>query len=642
MCRITGFWDINYHNNYDRESVLTSMRDSLTHGGPDDAGIYLEKNKAIGLAHRRLSIIDLSSTGHQPMCTEDGSLVITYNGEVYNFNEIKNELQKKGYIFKSTSDTEVVLKSYQEWGLEAVNRFRGMFAFALWDRRKEELILLRDRVGIKPLYWCYNNGLFLFASELKSFHHHPGFKRNIDKKALATYLSFGYISAPNSIFADTFKLKPGNILTINRAGNIKIEEYWNVDEYYLEGAGEEKERYRNSKSEEEAVEELEEILKESFKYRMVADVPVGVFLSGGIDSSLVAAILSKEGYKLKTFTIGFEEKEYNEAEYAKEITQYLGTEHTELYCTAQDAFEIISKLPQLYDEPFGDSSAIPTHLVSMLAKENVKVSLSADGGDELFCGYNSYELVGERVQRLKSTVGIGLLRKLMNTVSAETANNIYKHFRPLLPGYNNFKDKYSKIKSVLEANTVLEEFITASKYFLPEDLSTLGLPEIYYQNNQQNTLNPFHQMMLYDFNNYLPEDILTKVDRASMGVALESREPLLDHKIVEFAAKLPISYKYRNKTRKWIIKKILNKYVPESMLDRPKKGFSVPIHNWFKDDLKGLMIDYLNPERIKREGILNSEAVTDMKNGYFNNNGVSIRKLWFLLMFEMWYENWMN
>ncbi|MGR3302796.1 MAG: asparagine synthase (glutamine-hydrolyzing), partial [Candidatus Scalindua sp.] len=629
-------------NTYNQESVLTAMRDSLTHGGPDDAGIYLEKTKAIGLAHRRLSIIDLSAAGHQPMCSEDGNLVITYNGEVYNFQEIKNELLKKGYVFRSNSDTEVVLKSYQEWGLEAVTRFRGMFAFALWDRKKEELILLRDRVGIKPLYWYYNNGLFLFASELKSFHHHPGFKRNIDKKALATYLSFGYIPAPNSIFTDTFKLKPGHMLVINKAGNIKIEEYWNVDTYYLEsdkiGGG----KYQNRYSEEEVVEELEEILKESFKYRMIADVPVGVFLSGGIDSSLVAAILAKEGYKLKTFTIGFYEKKYNEAEYAKEIAQYLGTEHTELYCTVKEAFKVILKLPELYDEPFGDSSAIPTHLVSMLAKQKVKVSLSADGGDELFCGYNSYELVGERVQKLKRTVGVGLLKKLMNAVSAETANNIYKHFQVFLPGYDNFADKYSKIKSILKAKTVLEEFITASSYFLPENLKLLGLPEIYSQNDQRNTLNRFHQMMLFDFHNYLPEDILTKVDRASMGVALEAREPLLDHKIVEYAARLPIGYKYRNKTRKWIIKKILNKYIPESLFDRPKKGFSVPIHNWFKDDLKELMIDYLSPERIKREGIFNSEAVTSLKNGYFNNDGVSVRKLWFLLMFEMWQDRWIN
>ena len=614
----------------------------MTHGGPDDAGIYSEKTRAVGLAHRRLSIIDLSSAGHQPMCSEDGNLVITYNGEVYNYNEIKNELLKKGYVFKSNSDTEVVLKSYQEWGLEAVNRFRGMFAFALWDRKKEELILLRDRVGIKPLYWYYNNGLFLFASELKSFHHHPGFKRNIDKKALATYLSFGYIPAPNSIFTDTFKLKPGHLLVINKAGNIKIKEYWNIDTYYLESDKIGEEKYRNSYGEEEVVEELEGILKESFKYRMVADVPVGVFLSGGIDSSLVAAILAKEGYKLKTFTIGFEEKKYNEAKYAKEIAQYFGTEHTELYCTVKEAFKVILKLPQLYDEPFGDSSAIPTHLVSMLAKQKVKVSLSADGGDELFCGYNSYDLVGERVQKLKRTVGVGLLKKLMNTVSAETANNIYKHFQVFLPGYENFTDKYSKIKSILKAKTVLEEFITASSYFLPEDLKLLGLPQIYSQSDQRNTLNQFHQMMLYDFHNYLPEDILTKVDRASMGVALEAREPLLDHKIVEYAARLPIGYKYRNKTRKWIIKKILNKYIPESLFDRPKKGFSVPIHNWLKDDLKELMIDYLSPERIKREGIFNSEAVTSLKNGYFNNDGVSVRKLWFLLMFEMWQDRWIN
>jgi asparagine synthase (glutamine-hydrolysing) len=381
------------------------MRDTLVHGGPDDAGIFIDKDFPVALGHRRLSILDLSSLGHQPMDFEN--LVITYNGEVYNFKEIRKELEKEGYKFISNSDTEVILKAFHRWGFSAVHKFRGMFASALWDKKDKRLILCRDRIGVKPLYYYYKNGLFMFASELKAFHKHPKFEKRLNLTGLSLYLKYGYIPAPYSIFENVYKLKPGHFLVLDQKGNIEEFPYWKVEDYFLKGK-EEKDKWLK-RSEEELAQELEEILTESFKLRLVSDVPVGMFLSGGIDSSTVCALLSKEGIKLKTFTIGFYEKEYSEAGYAKKVAEYLGTEHTELYFTPKEAFEIIPKLPEIYDEPFGDSSAIPTYLVSRLARSQVKVSLSADGGDEQFCGYTRYWVISDRLSKR----GCQLFRSVM-------------------------------------------------------------------------------------------------------------------------------------------------------------------------------------------------------------------------------------
>lgn len=638
MCRIAGFWHFNFRGDYSLEVVGLSMRDTLSYGGPDDAGVYIEPSEGLVITHRRLSILDLSSAGHQPM--EFDNLVIVYNGEVYNFRQIRSELEKEGYDFLSNSDTEVILKSFHRWGVEAVNRFRGMFAFALWDKNQKRLILFRDRVGVKPLYYYYKNGFFAFSSELKALHNHPKFKKEIEPLALALFLQYGYITAPLSIFKHTYKLEPGHYMIVERNGTIKKEKYWDIGDFFRQEPIE--------TNEDEISKELEELLIESFKLRMVSDVPVGLFLSGGVDSSTVCALLQREmSVPLKTFTIGFHEREYNEAEYAKNIAQHLGTDHTELYCTQSEAFEIIPKLPEIYDEPFGDSSAIPTYLVSKLAKQKVKVSLSADGGDEQFFGYTRYWIVGESLKKLNSLPFLGFISKILDIIHPDIAISLYNLFRPLLPEWNNFRDKYVKLRNVLKSKELKIQYDLSNKIFLPRELS--GLSKVL-ENINISQLSQIDTtrlrcnedfMMLYDFKTYLPDDILVKVDRATMSVSLEGREPLLDHKLLEYTARLPIIFKYRNKRSKYILRKILYKYIPQALIDRPKMGFGVPIYEWFKADLKELYMHYLNIERIEKEDFLNAKEVERLLNDYLEGRGINHNKLWFLFIFELWRERWM-
>jgi len=642
MCRIAGFWDFNYKNNNNIEDIIIAMRDVLTYGGPDDAGIYVDNNYSLAFGHRRLSILDLSPLGRQPMSSDDGSLWITYNGEVYNFWEIRDELKSKGYKFKSRTDTEVIIKAYEEWGIDCVHKFRGMWAFALWDKMEGKLILCRDRVGVKPLYWYYKDGLFIFASELKAFHKHPEFKKKLDLNALALYLELGYITAPYSIFENTYKLKPGHFLEINKEGNIREAKYWDIEDYYKEGLELQNNGYWQKISENEIADELEHILTESFKLRLVSDVPVGMFLSGGIDSSIVTALLQKDSsVPIKTFTIGFHEKAYNEAEWAKKVATYLKTDHTELYCTPHEALMVIPKLAEMYDEPFGDSSAIPTHLVSILAKNKVKVSLSADGGDELFCGYTKYGIIKGRIQILSRVPFKNIIRRTLDLLSPDAVFNIYNIFKPLLPRCSIVKDKYKQIKSILSTQDVIKQSIFETNIFMDEDLRELGMQNNYPFLHIDDKYDDLTDMMVFDAKTYLPDDILVKVDRASMSVALEGREPLLDHKILEYLAKLPIEYKYRDGINKYILKKILYRYVPKDLIDRPKQGFSIPLHAWVKGDLKRLYMEYLNESRLEREGIFNAKAVGKILNDSVNGRGVNPNKLWTLLMFEMWKERWL-
>ncbi|GBD03699.1 Asparagine synthetase [glutamine-hydrolyzing] 1 [bacterium HR19] len=641
MCRIAGFWDFNYKRDYNLKEVALQMRETLTHGGPDDAGLYLEPTNGLALTHRRLAIIDLSPAGHQPMKFEN--LVISYNGEVYNFKEIREELIKEGYSFFSNSDTEVILKAFYRWGFDAVHRFRGMFAFAIWDKRSYKLILCRDRIGIKPLYWYFRDGLFMFASELKAFHKHPKFKKELNELALCLFLQYGYICSPYTIFKDTYKLEPGHFLVIDQKGQIEKMKYWDVEEFFKKGV-EEKEKWLK-RSEEELTGELENLLTESFKLRLVSDVPVGMFLSGGIDSSTVSVLLTKEGIKLKTFTIGFYEKDYNEAEYAKKIAQYLGTDHTEFYCTPKEAFEVIPKLPEIYDEPFGDSSAIPTYLVSKLAKTQVKVSLSADGGDEQFCGYARYWIVGEIIRKLSSIPMLSALAKILDLVSPEIAFNLYKIFKPFLPKWKNFRDKYIKLRNVLmHRRDIKTLYDLSNKFFLEDDLKSLGLDNL--SPSQLNLLkwdssDVLSFMMYYDFKTYLPDDILVKVDRATMSVALEGREPFLDHKIVEWTSSLPYEFKYRNGKSKYLVREILYKYIPKELVERPKMGFGVPIYEWFKSDLKSMYLDYLDSDKIKKDGIFNYVEVNRILRDYLSDRGVNHNKLWLLFVFQLWKEKWL-
>jgi len=631
MCGITGFCDFGKKSN---KQVLENMTDVLHHRGPDDSGYSFYENKYanIGLGHRRLSILDLSNHGHQPMQFEN--LEIVYNGEVYNFQEIKEELKQYNYAFDSSSDTEVILKAYHKWGIKAVDKFNGMFAIAIYDRVNGKLILIRDRAGVKPFYYYKTDDIFMFSSELKSFHQNVSFKKEIDKDSLALYLQYGYIAQPHTIFQNTYKLKSGHYIEIDvKSKDIIEKKYWDVIEFYN--------KPKIDIGEDEAIDKVEELLKSSFEYRMVSDVPVGVFLSGGYDSSVVTAILqSNMKEKLNTFTIGFKEKGFDEAPYAKEVARYLGTNHTEYYCTAKDALNIVPKLCEIYDEPFGDSSAIPTTLVSSLAKKDVSVTLSADGGDEIFAGYGKYDHCLNYFNKFDK------IPKSIKALIRSGMNIIKPQYIPILNNTYNFNTRYEKVKNILQANNIIESMKYISQHFTNSEINNLLKEPInILQTNFDNKVNDYNdqinQMLAIDYQTYMSDDILTKVDRATMSVSLEGREPLLDHRIVELVAQMPSNLKYKNGDKKWLLKQITHKYLPKELMDRPKMGFGVPIQEWFKNDLKEYFMIYLNKERLDNEDLLNSNEVVRLRDEYLNGDSNNVQRLWFILMFEMWYEKWM-
>lgn len=633
MCGIVGF--VNFMRN--SSSVeLQKMTNVLHHRGPDDSGysFYEESAYQIGLGHRRLSVLDLSRHGHQPMSYEN--LEIVYNGEVYNFKDIRVELEKYNYSFESESDTEVILKAYHRWGVKAVDRFNGMFAISIYDKQKQELTLVRDRAGVKPLYYYWQDGLFMFGSELKSFHNNPSFKKEIDANSLALYLQYGYIPAPHSIFKNTFKLQAGHCLTLQiQNSEFNINKYWDVIDFYN--------KPKLDISEDEAIEKMEKLLKMAFDFRMVADVPVGVFLSGGYDSSVVTALLQHEqSRKLNTFTIGFHEKGFDESPYAKQVAEHLGTNHTEYYCTQQDALEIIPKLADIYDEPFGDSSAIPTVLVSQLARKDVTVSLSADGGDEVFAGYGKYRIASVYYKKF-SKIPVPVKKSLIWALgAAKPAAMLFKN------KIGNLESKYEKVRGLLSANSPTEVLRFLSQPYTSEEVKKLLSVDVVekktnFENYEglSNTNDDINQMLAINYQTYLVDDILTKVDRATMSVSLEGREPLLDHRIIEFAAQLPSSLKYKNGDNKWLLKQIAHKYLPKEMMDRPKKGFAVPITGWFKAELKEYFLHYLSDVALNREGLFNAKEVVRQRDRYFNGEKENVQRLWFILMFELWYERWM-
>jgi len=637
MCGIIGFIDQNKETS---QAILKNMRDSISYRGPNSIGskFYETNDFNLALGHRRLSILDLSPLGSQPIYYKH--LTIIHNGEVYNFVSIKKELITLGYKFDSHTDTEVILKAFHAWGVKCVDKFRGMFAFAIYDNMHEKIYIFRDRAGVKPLYYYQSDKLFLFGSELKTFYQHPSFPKSINKRSLPYYFRFGYIPAPLTIFENTHKLKAGHYLVVDCKDNSYQENlYWSIDSFY------QKEKIK--KSEEDILNELESILIESFELRMVSDVPVGVFLSGGIDSSLVTALLQKKSKTpLKTFTIGFEEKDFNEANFAKEIAQYLGTEHTEYYCTKDDMLEVIKDLSTMYDEPFGDSSAIPTFLVSKLAKEKVSVVLSGDGGDEAFIGYSKYFALEKMIKLQKSPIKNTLLKTITTFMSAESVEKI-NNLLPESKKQKNIKDKYQKFKNALASNSIGESFINASSYV---DNKTLN--DILIDNSIDFTLTEFNtfktignlseleQMTLIDYKTYMADDILTKVDRASMNVSIEAREPLIDHKIIEFTVQIPQDIKYKNNNGKYLLKKILYKYIPKELIERPKSGFQVPLYEWLRNDLKEELDFYLSRDRLIISNIYKVDAILDIKKQLYAGENINLSLLWFILMFEMWKEKW--
>jgi asparagine synthase (glutamine-hydrolysing) len=634
MCGIAGFVDFKKQTS---EEVLAVMSCAVEHRGPDGQGTFYANsvNAGIGLGHRRLSIIDLSSAANQPM-HYDG-LHLVFNGEIYNYEEIRNELIRKGHQFNTHSDTEVILHSWREWGEAAIRQWHGMFAITLYDERGGELVCIRDRAGVKPLYYSWDKELFLFASELKSFAQHPRFEKNISPHAVASFLQYGYVSHPHCIYQNCFKLPPGYLLRLNLATKeFRSVQYWNVYDAYNKpkldiGLG-------------EAIEETEKILAKAFRYRMVADVPVGVFLSGGYDSSCVTALLQgNSSERIKTFTIGTMDNNLNEAPYAKQIAKHLGTDHTEYYCTAKEALDIIPDLPYYYDEPFADSSAIPTILVSRVARKQVTVALSADAGDEIFAGYNRYDYISRFGKKIASIPAP--IRKL----TATAMESLSSERIPYLRNQRNFHSRYDKFKNLLNDPSPSALLKSLSQVFTDKDIRQLFREPVSQMTTAHSSselisgyTDPLSYMMAMDYQTYMVDDILQKVDRATMSVSLEGREPFLDQDIVEWAAQLPSEYKYHGGQKKYILKQIVHKYLPKEMMERPKMGFGIPIESWLGAELKDLVHKYLSEKSLREHSLFNTEEVQKIVTDFYRGRKEKHLKIWYLLMFQMWYKYWVS
>ncbi len=623
MCGIVGVWRRAAAAD---PALVARMRDTLQYRGPDDAGLWCEG--PVGFGHRRLSIVDLSPLGHQPMEGEDGRFVICYNGEVFNFGELRRELEARGRRFRGHSDTEVMLAAFGEWGVHAaVGRFVGMFAFALWDRQERALHLVRDRIGIKPLYvGRTRGGDLLFASELKALAEHPEFSRRIDVAAAAEFVRYGYVPAPLSIYRDAAKIEPGHILTLTSPGGEwgAATPYWSLDEVARRGAAE---PFTGDAGEAEAA--LDELLRDAVRLRMIADVPLGAFLSGGIDSSLVVSLMQAQSSRpVRTFTIGFTESRFDEAAFARRIAQHLGTDHTELVVTPADALAIVPRLPEMFDEPCADSTQIPTYLVSELARRHVTVSLSGDGGDELFGGYARYRrterawralawmppparrLVAWGVRAGGSLAGPGLQRRLGKVADWLGAASSEAMYERLVVGT---AEPTAFVAAGAGNGGAVQRLVARG--------GSLPLPA---------------RFMFADTRVYLPDDLLTKLDRSSMAVSLEGRVPILDHRVVEFAWRLPIGLR-RDKV---LLKRLLGRYVPRPLFDRPKMGFEVPLAVWLRGPLQGWAADLLASADFGGDGLFIRPAVAAAWRQFTQGGGVDPLLIWSLVMLETWRRHW--
>ncbi|HOS47131.1 MAG TPA: asparagine synthase (glutamine-hydrolyzing) [Bacteroidia bacterium] len=624
MCGFTGFIDYSGIGNQD---VLRKMTDTLYHRGPDDAGYELLPVGGcnIGLGFRRLSIIDLSPLGHQPMFSSSREIVVMMNGEIYNYKEIKSELISQGASFRSGSDTEVVVEGFRLHGIDIINKFIGMFVITILDIKNQELYFVRDRAGVKPLYYSVSSNGFVFGSELKALKQFPGFNTDVDEDALALYFSNGNIPAPYSIYKGCKKVEPGTYIKINLSNrDFSITKYWDVFDSYNAP--------NYSISYEEALYETEKLMESAFAYRMVADVPVGVFLSGGYDSTAVAALLTKSYGKINTYTIGFEENNYDESPYAKIVADHLGTNHFNYNCTINDAKSIIPELADIYDEPFGDSSAIPTILVSRVARKHVTVALSADAGDELFAGYPRHRKASDYLSKLNSVPNFIKQLSLIGQ-SVNFSKNISK------------ANRLDKIIEIAKSNGPLAAFNVINRTFTLNEINLLmgnnsnSLHTVFDDDSLlSNKVSILNKVLAVEYKSYLVDDILQKVDRATMSASLEGREPFLDHRLVEYVAKLPDSYKLHNGVGKRILKDIVHKYVPKEMMDRPKMGFGVPVVQWMKSDLRDLLEETINESVLKDQNHLDSKMVMKIKNDYLNGNLVDFERLWFVFTYLQWFK----
>lgn len=602
---------------------LREINDTMYHRGPNDSGaeIYpMGNGYEVGLAQRRLSILDLSQSGHQPMHSADKRVAIVFNGEIYNFQELKEELSD--YPFCSTCDTEVILAAYLKWGIRCIERIHGMFAIALFDRETEEIYLVRDRIGKKPLYYWYEDENLVFASELKPIMGYPGFHKKVNADILGRYLYQQYIKAPDSIYQNVYQVEPGSILRFSR-GQLKTWKYWDLKKVYHRKKG------TGPKDYEEAKTELKKHLQKAVGQRMIADVPLGAFLSGGYDSSLITAVAqSLSSEPVKTFSIGFHDEKYNEADYAKQVAKHLGTHHTELYIDEKDMFRLVDSIPKYFDEPFADSSQIPSMLVAELARKDVTVALSGDGGDEFFCGYHIYKKL-EQAQKLD---GLGAIAHQIGRIG-----NLERHYP--------FKVRVIAQNRKKEAKT---QFISGNYLQVAQNMVCReGIPCYYDFETKYNEENWQERRMLLDMDTYLPGDILCKVDRAAMKYSLETRCPILDTDIMEFAFSIPHAFKYQAGNKKRILKDIAYEYIPKDLLDRPKTGFGVPLDKWLRGPLKEQLLDLTQKEYLHKQGLFDADYVVSFIEKYLKTGDAGSgtganysRMIWALFVFQRWYQTY--
>lgn len=650
MCGITGFLDTRrMDTSTELEAKVTRMSDAIVHRGPDDSGTWVDAAAGIALGFRRLAIVDLTPTGKQPMVSASGRYVMVFNGEIYNYAEMRSELITAGVSFRGTSDSEVMVEAIDNWGLtRSVKRFNGQFAFALWDRNERVLHLVRDRVGVKPMYFGWCNGVLLFGSELKALRENPDFSCEINRDALTLFLRHNYIPAPNSIYCGIQKQIPGTIISFpfDRPGfTPEAEVFWSGRQMAENALAD-----PFLGSEKDAIDQLETLLLESVRLRMMADVALGAFLSGGVDSSAIVALMQAQSrHPVRTFTIGFEEDDYNEADHARKVADHLKTEHTELIVTPQEARAVIPRLASMYDEPFSDSSQIPTFLVSQMTRKHVTVSLSGDGGDELFAGYNRY-FWGRNIWSRIGWMGPGLRSAMaggMRVLSPQSWDGVFRRFKNVLPGELRVPTAGEKMQKLADVIAVDSPFSLynrlVSHWKNPEDLVIGGREPTtpLTDKNSWPDIPDFTRWMMYmDMVTYLPDDILAKVDRASMATSLEARVPYLDdHRVIEYAWRLPMSMKIRGGQGKWILRQILYKYVPKELIERPKMGFGIPIDSWLRGSLRDWAEDLLDETRMRSEGFINPEPVQKSWKDHISGTHNNQYYLWDILIFQDWLRN---